>query len=223
MTLRGTVDNTLLVTFFGMLWNVNFEGVRFLSFIALILKVVQGSWSSKSTALVIVHLLLNLMANMWTVGGLRFLLMPKLAPCLYDREGEVLDKAYYSTRYVTQYSAPLVWLTFALFEGTTVFDRILFPENDEELDRRVKAFWQLCYKHIYIIFGVYVTSEFIFDLISFRISQLHQKTVTGSVYRVDLPGLLTVLALINGFFLIDTFRQFTEVTENLLYQQGLMN
>jgi len=218
--LMGTVDNTLLVTFFGMLWNVNLEGVRFLSFVALIIRAVEVGWTSSSTALVIGSLTANFLTKVWTVGGLRFLLLPNLMPCWYDYDEESLEKAYYSTRTVTEYSAPLVWMTITIFQGIPVCDGLLIPINaDEHKEERMLAFWKLCYENLYIILSLDIVCDLIFDLASFRISQLHRRMVSGSVYRVDLPCLLTVLSLINGYFLLDTILTFSLVTEKLLYAE----
>lgn len=57
--LKGTVDNKLLVTFFGMLWNVNLEGVKFLSFVALIIQAVKAGWKHGSMLPVIGNLMAN--------------------------------------------------------------------------------------------------------------------------------------------------------------------
>jgi len=107
-TLMGSVDNTFLVAVFGMLWNANLEGVRFLSFVTLILRAVEAKWNKNSTAPVIGNFVATGLTKVWTLGGLRFFLMPRILPCQYKSESEVLSKSYYSIGTVTEYSAPIV-------------------------------------------------------------------------------------------------------------------
>jgi len=213
-TLVGTVDNTLLATFFGMLWNGNLEGIRFLSFVSLILKAIEGKWNSSSTALVLGSLLSNLLSNIWTLGGLRFLLTPMVAPCCYNQESVMFHKAYYSARTVTEYTAPLVWLIFAF--GMPFGNQLSFPtEVDEEMDARMLAYWRLCRKHAFIICSIYLGCEVVFDYSSYRISRLHQTLMSASVYNLN-PWFLIELGVLNGFYLIGTYKTFSIVSEHLL-------
>jgi len=220
--LIGTADNNLLVTFFGMLWNVNLEGVRFLSFIALIIQAVHVGWNISSMCLVIGNLIANLITKIWNLGGVRFLLMPKLTPCCYNYEGEILKKVYYSTQTVTEYSAPVLWMIITIFEGIPVCSGMLIPiEANEEKQQRMSTFWNLCYRNIYIILGIYVGSSLLSDLISYRISLIHSRMTLVSVYDIA-PFFMTVLALINGYFLLYTFSNFSIVTEILLTREGVI-
>jgi len=220
--LMGTADNNLLVTFFGMLWNVNLEGVRFLSFVALIVQAVDVGWNISSMSFVIGNLMANLIGKIWNLGGVRFLLMPKLTPCFYDYEGEILKKVYHSTETVTEYSAPILWMIITLFEGIPVCSGMLIPtEAHEEKQQRMSTFWNLCYRNIFIILGVYIGSSLLSDWISYRISLIHRRMTLVSVYGMA-PCFMTVLALINGYFLIYTFSNFSIVTEILLTREGVI-
>jgi len=221
--LIGTVDNKLLVTFFAMLWNVNLEGVRFLSYVALMIQAMKFGWKNYSILLVVGNLMGNWIGKIWTLGGLRFLLMPKLMPCCWSYEGEILAKTYYSTRSVTEYTAPLVWMIMTIFDGIPICGGLIIPEKTEEQkEDRMLVFWSLCYENIFIILSVYIGCGVIADFISYRISLFHHRMTYSSVYRIDPPFLNVVLALINGYFLLYTYYTFSLVTENLLTRSGII-